>query len=176
MIGDSSKLPKTLQKLILEAEEITKKSTKLKLIVAVSYSGRDDIVQACQGIAHKVKDALLEPTDITESLIDQELKTNRVIDFPSPDLLIRTSGEQRLSNFLLWQLAYTELFFVESFWPDFGEREYAAALCFFQSRQRRFGKRVLEDDSYWVGTFIDTMGSKPMERMQYSIGVWYTMF
>ncbi|XP_058101182.1 cis-prenyltransferase 4, chloroplastic-like isoform X1 [Magnolia sinica] len=140
VIGDSSKLPKSLQMLINEAEEMTKNNTRLDLMVAVSYSGRDDIVQACQKIAYKVKDGLLEPGDITELLIEQELETNAV-DFPFPDLLIRTSGELRVSNFLLWQLAYTELFFTGSLWPDFGEAEYVQALQSYQDRQRRFGLR-----------------------------------
>ncbi|KAL6006352.1 Cis-prenyltransferase 4, chloroplastic [Asimina triloba] len=140
VIGDSSKLPQSLQKLIAEAEEMTKNNTRLDLMVAVSYSGRGDIVRACQKIASKVKDGLLEPADISEMLIEQELETNAV-DFPSPDLLIRTSGELRVSNFLLWQLAYTELFFTGSLWPDFGEAEYAQALRSYQERQRRFGLR-----------------------------------
>lgn len=114
----------------------------LDLIVAVSYSGRNDIVQACQKIAGKVKDGLLEPGDITESVIEKELETNCASDFPCPDLLIRTSGELRVSNFLLWQLAYTELFFTPSLWPDFSESDFVEALCSFQHRHRRFGGRI----------------------------------
>ncbi|KAJ8642471.1 hypothetical protein MRB53_019165 [Persea americana] len=142
VIGDSSRLPVSLQKLINKAEEMTKDNTRLDLLVAVSYSGRNDIVQACQKIAGKVKDGLLEPGNITESIIEQELETNCAADFPCPDLLIRTSGELRVSNFLLWQVAYTELFFTSSLWPDFGESEYVEALRSFQQRQRRFGGRV----------------------------------
>ncbi|KAK9289388.1 hypothetical protein L1049_007543 [Liquidambar formosana] len=138
VIGDFSKLPKTLQELISDAEETTKNNSQLQLIVAVSYSGKYDIVQACQSIALKVKNSLIEPKDIDESLIEQELETN-CTEFPYPDLLIRTSGELRVSNFLLWQLSYTELFFLQSLWPDFGEAEFLEALCSFQQRQRRYG-------------------------------------
>lgn len=109
--------------------------------MAVSYSGRGDIAQACQKISQKVKHGVLEPEEITESLIAQELETSNV-EFPYPDLLIRTSGEARLSNFLLWQSAYSELFFTNTYWPDFGEADYVEALYAFQKRQRRFGQRI----------------------------------
>lgn len=140
VIGDSSKLSRSLQELIARAEETTKTNCGLQLIVAVSYSGQYDIVQACQKIALKVRDGIIEPNDINESLIKQELETN-CSEFPYPDLLIRTSGELRISNFLLWQLAYTELYFTRSLWPDFGEVEFLEALQAFQQRQRRYGGR-----------------------------------
>ncbi|KAF8397299.1 hypothetical protein HHK36_016212 [Tetracentron sinense] len=140
VIGDSSKLPKSLQKLITDTEEITKNNSGLQLIVAASYSGQYDIVQACQSIAHKVKDGVIQPEDINKSLIEQELETN-CTEFPYPDLLIRTSGELRVSNFLLWQLAYTELFFARSLWPDFGEADFVEALHSYQQRQRHYGGR-----------------------------------
>jgi len=139
-IGDSSKLPDPIKELITYAEERTNHNSGLQLIVAVSYSGKHDIVQACQSIALKVKDGVIEPEDINEFLIEQELQTN-CTDIPNPDLLIRTSGELRVSNFLLWQLAYTELYFTHSHWPDFGETEFVMALQSFQQRQRRYGKR-----------------------------------
>ncbi|KAM5583261.1 dehydrodolichyl diphosphate synthase 2 [Rosa sericea] len=158
VIGDSSKLPDSLQKLIREAEEKTKDNFRLQLIVAVSYSGKYDVVQACKSISQKVKDGLvvqacksisqkvkdglIQVEDINESVIEQELETN-CTEFPYPDLLIRTSGELRVSNFLLWQLAYTELFFVPALWPDFGKAEFAEALISFQQRQRRYGRRDL---------------------------------
>lgn len=142
VIGDVSKLPNSLQMSIAEAEHSTKHNSQLNLIVGLSYSGRNDILQACQRLARQVEDGLLKPTDITESLFEKELKTSCAGGLGSPDLLIRTSGEQRLSNFLLWQLAYTELFFTDSLWPEFGEAQYAEALCSFQCRERRFGKRV----------------------------------
>jgi ditrans,polycis-polyprenyl diphosphate synthase len=140
VIGDSSKLPKSLQKLISDAEETTKDDSRLQLIVAVSYSGKYDIIQACRSIASKVKDGALELEDISESLIEQELETN-CTEYPYPDLLIRTSGEQRVSNFLLWQLAYTEFFFARELWPDFGKAEFVEALISYQQRQRRYGAR-----------------------------------
>ncbi|XP_037497807.1 dehydrodolichyl diphosphate synthase 2 [Jatropha curcas] len=141
VIGDSSKLPQSLQRLINEVEETTKNFSKLHLLVAVSYSGKYDVLKACKSIAARVKDGLIEPEDITESLIEQELETN-CSEFPSPDLLIRTSGELRISNFLLWQLAYTELFFAEELWPDFGKEGFVEALTSYQQRQRRYGQRL----------------------------------
>lgn len=140
MIGDSSRLPKSLQKLASDAEEKTKENSQLQLIVAASYSGKYDVLQACKSIAQKVKDDLVQVDDIDESLIEQELETS-CTQYPYPDLLIRTSGEQRVSNFLLWQLAYTELFFAPALWPDFGKAELVQALTSFQQRQRRFGGR-----------------------------------
>ncbi|KAI3944995.1 hypothetical protein MKX01_028377, partial [Papaver californicum] len=142
VIGDSSKLPISLQKLITKATETTKNNARLQLIVAVSYSGRHDLVQACQSISQKVKDGKIELEDIDETLINQELETS-CTEFPYPDLLIRTSGELRISNFMLWQLAYTELLFVESLWPDFGESKFLEALLSFQRRQRRYGEKVM---------------------------------
>ncbi|KAI3836876.1 hypothetical protein MKW98_005209 [Papaver atlanticum] len=134
VIGDSTKLPDSLQRWIIKTTETTKNNSRFHLIMAVDYSGRNDIVQACQSISHKVKDGLIKPEDIDEPLFNQELQTN-CTEFPYPDLLIRTSGELRMSNFLMWQLAYTELYFDESLWPDFGEKEFAMALHSFQKRQ-----------------------------------------
>ncbi|RZR92725.1 hypothetical protein BHM03_00021079, partial [Ensete ventricosum] len=141
IIGDSSDLPQSLQKLVKEVVDLTKNNAQIDLIIAISYSERRDITQACQTIAQKVKHGFLEPEDY-ESHIAEELETNCIVEFPYPDLLIRTSGELRLSNFLLWQSAYTELFFTNKYWPDFGEADYMEALCSFQSRQRRFGQQV----------------------------------
>ncbi|KAL4282716.1 hypothetical protein GQ457_16G023610 [Hibiscus cannabinus] len=138
VIGDLAKLPEALQELILNLEETTKNNTHFQLIVAVSYSGQYDVVQACQRLALKAKHGLVEPGDIDASLIEQELETY-CSEFPHPDLLIRTSGEFRISNFMLWQLAYTELFFAQSLWPDFGEAEFLKALLAFQQRRRRYG-------------------------------------
>ncbi|KAK1355727.1 Alkyl transferase [Heracleum sosnowskyi] len=138
IIGDPSKLPMSLQRSIARLEETTKHNSGLHLAIAVNYSGKYDIVQACQSIAQKVKDGSIEPEDINELSIEQELET-KCAEYPYPDLLIRTSGELRLSNFFLWQLAYTELFFSESHWPDFGEADFVEALLSFQQRQRRYG-------------------------------------
>ncbi|WVZ68094.1 hypothetical protein U9M48_017082 [Paspalum notatum var. saurae] len=144
VIGDSSRLPVSLQKTAREAEEATRNNSQLDLTLAISYSGRMDIVQACRSLAQKVHDKLLMPEDIDESLFAVELETGHANDeLPCPDLLIRTSGELRLSNFLLWQSAYSELFFTDTLWPDFGEDDYLEALVSFQSRDRRFGARKL---------------------------------
>ncbi|PHT70803.1 Dehydrodolichyl diphosphate synthase 2 [Capsicum annuum] len=140
IIGDTSMLHKSLQELIDKAVKTTKENSQLHVVIAVNYSGQYDVVQACQTIAQKVKDGIIEPEDISSFLVEQELQTN-CTDFPCPDLLIRTSGELRLSNFLLWQLAYAELFFSHSHWPDFGEAEFLEALCSFQQRQRRYGSQ-----------------------------------
>ncbi|KAI3973493.1 hypothetical protein MKW92_041519 [Papaver armeniacum] len=138
--GLEDELENFYEKLIAKATETTKNNTRLQLIVAVSYSGRYDLVQACQSISQKVKDGKIQLEDIDETLINQELETS-CTKYPYPDLLIRTSGELRISNFMLWQLAYTELLFVESLWPDFGESEFLEALHSFQRRQRRYGGR-----------------------------------
>jgi len=141
VIGDCTRLPVSLQKTVREAEEATSKNLQLDLILAISYSGRRDIVQACTNLAHKVRDELLGPDDIDESLFADELQTNCANELPYPDLLIRTGGEVRLSNFLMWQSAYSELFFTSTLWPDFGEADYVEALIYFQGRDRRFGQR-----------------------------------
>ncbi|KAI3989775.1 hypothetical protein MKX01_040745 [Papaver californicum] len=143
VIGDSTKLPRSLQKCITTVTETTRRNSSCHLIMAVNYSGRSDIVHACQRISNKVKDGLIQPEDIDERLVNHELET-KCTEFPYPELLIRTSGELRLSNFLMWQLAYTELYFDESFWPDFGEKQFLQALQSFQRRQRRFGGQVEE--------------------------------
>ncbi|XP_066307455.1 uncharacterized protein [Miscanthus floridulus] len=144
VIGDSSRLPVSLQKTAREAEEATRSNSQLDLTLAIGYSGRRDIVQACRNLAQKVHDKLLKPEDIDESLLADELETSHANELPDyPDLLIRTSGELRLSNFLLWQSAYAELFFTDTLWPDFGEADYFEALVSFQSRDRRFGRRKL---------------------------------
>ena len=140
MIGNLSRLPEQLQKLVIEVTESTKKNSVLHFIVAVSYSGQYDIVQACKNIAHKVKDGLVEPEDVDKSMIEQELQTN-CTEYPYPDLLIRTSGELRVSNFMLWQMAYTELCFFSTLWPDFGRDDFVQALRSFQQRKRRYGGR-----------------------------------
>ncbi|KAL3536514.1 hypothetical protein ACH5RR_004975 [Cinchona calisaya] len=142
VIGDTSKLPSNLNELITDLERTTMNNTRLHLVVAVNYSGKHDIVQACRKISQMVKDGLIGPEDIDESLVEQELET-KCTEFPCPDLLIRTSGELRISNFLLWQLAYAELFFAQSHWPDFGETEFIEALSSFQQRQRRYGGRII---------------------------------
>lgn len=139
-MGDLSKLPEQLQKLVIEVAETTKENSILHFIVAVSYSGQYDIVQACKSIAQQVKDGHVVPEDIDKSMIEQELQTN-CTEYPYPDLLIRTSGELRVSNFMLWQMAYTELCFFSTLWPDFGRDDFVEALLSFQQRKRRYGLR-----------------------------------
>ncbi|XP_022858665.1 dehydrodolichyl diphosphate synthase 2-like [Olea europaea var. sylvestris] len=137
-IGDKSKLPEPLQELVATAEETTRGNTGLHLLVALNYSGRYDIMQATKSIAGKVKDGIFQVEDINEILFEKELKTG-CAKFPNPDLLIRTSGEQRISNFYLWQLAYTEIFFSKKKFPDFNEEDFIEALSSFQKRERRYG-------------------------------------
>ncbi|KAK4477309.1 hypothetical protein RD792_016525 [Penstemon davidsonii] len=138
IIGDKSRLPKSLQSLITTAEESSKSNKGMRLFVALNYSGRYDITQATKKIASKVRDGILSAQDIDEGSFDQHLETSQ-IDFPNPDLLIRTSGELRLSNFMLWQLAYTELLFVQKLFPEFNEGDLLEAFRSFQQRQRRYG-------------------------------------
>ncbi|XP_021851181.2 cis-prenyltransferase 4, chloroplastic-like [Spinacia oleracea] len=140
VIGDTFTLPNSLQKAIEEIEEQTKDNNNgIHLVLAISYSGQNDILHACQIIATKVKDGLLQPEDITKAFFQQHLQTN-VTDIPLPDLIIRTSGELRISNFFLWQSAYSEMYFTDTLWPDFGECEFVKALRSYQKRARRFGK------------------------------------
>ncbi|CAN8253237.1 unnamed protein product [Cochlearia groenlandica] len=141
VIGNRGKIPESLLTLIQEVEEATKSYKGKQLIIAIDYSGRFDILQACKSLAEKAKNGLIQIEDIDEKAMDQELMT-KCSEFPNPDLLIRTSGEQRISNFFLWQSAYTELYFPSDLWPDFGEAEYLDALTWYQQRQRRFGRRV----------------------------------
>ena len=139
-IGDTALLSDSLQQVLEYTKEATQNNTRTHVVFAVSYSGQDDITKACQSIAMKVKDGAIDPKDITKSVIEQELET-KITATPCPDLLIRTSGEVRISNFLLWQLAYSEQYFTKTLWPDFGEPEFTEALQSFQQRRRRFGGR-----------------------------------
>ncbi|ESQ50044.1 hypothetical protein EUTSA_v10002055mg [Eutrema salsugineum] len=141
VIGKRTNIPESLLGLIREVEEATKSYKEKHLVMAIDYSGRFDILQACKSLSEKAKNGLIQVEDIDEKLMDKELMTS-CSDFPNPDLLIRTSGEKRISNFFLWQSAYTELYFPNVLWPDFGEAEYLKALTWFQQRQRRFGRGV----------------------------------
>ncbi|XP_055831520.1 cis-prenyltransferase 7, chloroplastic-like [Solanum dulcamara] len=140
-IGDKSVLTKSLRGALTVMEEKTKSNTGLHLMIAINYSGRHDILQATKSIASKVNNGHLAVQDIDQSLFKQELET-RCAEFPEPDLLIRTSGEQRVSNFMLWQLAYTELYFAKKLFPDMEEVDFIEALISFQSRGRRYGGSI----------------------------------
>lgn len=136
VIGSKDKLPQNIVKAISDAEELTKNNTGLKLNIAFNYGGRDELRRMVQKIAEKVRNGEIEAADITEQTISDNLDT---AGLPNPDLIIRTSGELRLSNFLLFQGAYSELYFPDVLWPDFGEEEFRKALGAYKGRDRRFG-------------------------------------
>ncbi len=137
VIGDLNMLPEYARGEMLEALELTKSNTGLNLVMALSYSSRWELVHAVKLIAEKVKAGALESENITQEILSQNLWTSA---FPDPELMIRTSGEYRISNFLLYQLAYAELYFTNTRWPDFRKENLYEAIINFQSRERRFGK------------------------------------
>lgn len=142
VLGDYSALPEDAVKSLEKTLEATKNNTGLQFNIALNYGGRDEITKAVRAIGEKVKQGLMEPEDINEESIAAELFTGVLqADVPDPELIIRTSGELRLSNFLLWQSAYSELVFPDVYWPDFTPEEYEKALEDYQSRERRFGGR-----------------------------------
>jgi undecaprenyl diphosphate synthase len=136
VIGERGLLPNTILTLVEQVEELTKVNKKLTIQMAISYGSRAEIINAVREIAQKSRDRRLDPEKITEQDFEQHLYTAGV---PDPDLLIRTSGEQRISNYLLWQVAYTELVFVDKYWPDFTPEDFMEALLTYQNRERRFG-------------------------------------
>jgi undecaprenyl diphosphate synthase len=136
-IGEVQNLPKNCQRELAEAIELTKEGTRMTLVLALSYSGRWDLTQAAQRLAADVASGQLLPSAVNETTITGYLAT---AGMPDPELLIRTSGEQRISNFLLWQLAYTELYITPVLWPDFRRSHFRDALLAYQGRERRFGK------------------------------------
>jgi len=137
IIGDVSAFSAELQQRIEAAEALTAANETLQLNIAANYGGRWDITQACRQLADEVAAGRLQSEAITPELIQQHLS---LCGLPEPDLFIRTGGEQRISNFLLWQLAYTELYFTDALWPEFDKKAFAEALASFASRQRRFGR------------------------------------
>jgi undecaprenyl diphosphate synthase len=137
VIGNRSDLPKEANAVLEQGVELTKDNTLLTLIVALSYGSRDEILRAVHSLAKDVKSGSLDPDDINETLFEARLDT---VGIPDPDLIIRTSGEYRISNYLLWQSAYAEYFFAEELWPDFHKQEYYKALLSYTQRERRFGK------------------------------------
>lgn len=147
MIGDISALPQEVQAELLESIQKTKDNTGLTLILALSYSGRWDLTRAIKRIVQDVTAGRISEQDVTDDLVEKYLSTASI---PDPDLLIRTSGEFRLSNFLLWQLAYTEIYISSRFWPGFQRDELYAAIASYQKRERRFGmvsEQVKKDDT-----------------------------
>lgn len=136
-IGDLEQLPEPCLKQLQKAIKKTAQNTSCTLVLALSYSSKHEIVEAARSLAAKVKLGELEIEDIDETVFSKSLYTK---DIPNPELMIRTSGEIRISNFLLWQLAYTELYFTEKMWPDFNKDDFYSAILEYQKRERRFGK------------------------------------
>ncbi|MFT3842002.1 MAG: isoprenyl transferase [Myxococcaceae bacterium] len=135
-IGDLNRLPTQVREVLDELREVSAKNTKMVLTLALSYGGREELVKAAQALAAKAKAGQLDPSSISESAVEKELSTH---DLPALDLIIRTSGERRISNFLLWQGAYAELYFTDTLWPDFRTPQLLEALEAYLGRERRFG-------------------------------------
>lgn len=146
VIGDIARLPEDVQKKLHETEEHTKDNATMTMVVALSYSSRWEITKAVQDIVTDVKSGKISEQAICEDMVSKYLQTAFM---PDPDLLIRTGGEVRVSNYLLWQIAYSELYFCDTFWPDFAEEDLYRAIANYQSRQRRFGKteQQIEDQN-----------------------------
>lgn len=136
ILGDIETMPPAFKEKITALQTLTEKNTQLTLVIAFNYSGRWDILNATRNLCLKVKSHALDPQKMTYEDLSLEMNTAFL---PDPDLFIRTSGEERLSNFMLWQMAYTELYFTEVFWPDFNQEKFEEALRDFSSRQRRYG-------------------------------------
>ena len=151
-IGDLTPFPKTLKKIIYSSESLTKNNDKFLLNVCVNYGGRQEIVKAAKELAFKSCSGEIKPSEVNEALFNSELLTRGIKD---PELLIRTSGEKRISNFLLWQLAYSEIYISDVLWPEFNEYEFLKAIIDYQSRNRRFGgieslpNESFEDSQYF---------------------------
>ncbi len=137
MIGDISRLPELVREQLLNVIDLTKNNTKGNLILALNYGSQSEILKAVKEISQEVKDGQLQIDDITESVFEKHLYTK---DFPPVDLMIRTSGEVRISNFLLWQLAYAELQFLDVLWPDFSKEDFFKCIVDYQKTERRYGK------------------------------------
>jgi len=137
IIGDKTRLPEKVNKVVTHLEERTRNNDAMTVVIALSYSSKWEIAHAAKMIAQEVSKGELQPEDITEELFNNHMQTAFA---PDPDLLIRTGGELRISNYLLWQIAYSELYFCDTFWPDFDEQCLHQAIADYQKRQRRFGK------------------------------------
>ena len=151
-IGDLTPLPETLKQIIYRSESLTKNNNTFNLNVCLNYGGRQEIVKVAKELALKSSSGEIKPSEVNEELFNSELLTQGIKD---PELLIRTSGEKRISNFLLWQLAYSEIYISEVFWPDFNEFEFLKAIIDYQSRKRRFGG-------------IESLPNESFEDSQYS--------
>jgi undecaprenyl diphosphate synthase len=136
VIGDRARLPEDIVKLIDNAENITRDNTRITVVIALSYGGRQDIVFAARELARRAKEGTVNVDGITEESFAPFLMTAGI---PDPDMIVRTSGEKRISNFLLWQMAYAELFFTDTLWPDFSKQDMEAAITFYNGRERRYG-------------------------------------
>jgi undecaprenyl diphosphate synthase len=137
VIGDTARLPQDVQDKLQATMDHTAGNTAMTMVIALSYSSKWELTKATREIACELRDGKIQPEDINEELISQHLLTNFM---PDPDLLIRTGGEVRISNYLLWQIAYSELYFCDTYWPDFDEECLHKAIVHYQSRQRRYGK------------------------------------
>ena len=137
VVGDRSRLPSSVREKITWAETRTAGNGRMVLTLALSYSGREEILRAAMRFARDVQSGTMSPDDLSDSVFSRYMESSSL---PPPDLLIRTSGEVRISNFFLWQIAYTELYFTQTLWPDFREEDYRRALTDYQERKRRFGK------------------------------------
>ena len=146
VIGDRSRLPEEVRQKLAATEANTAGNTAMTMVVALSYSSKWEITNAIKDIAQDIKGGTLQVDDICEDLLSQKLQTNFM---PDPELLIRTGGELRISNYLLWQIAYSELYFCDTYWPDFNEEALHKAIASYQNRQRRFGKtgRQVEEEN-----------------------------
>lgn len=141
-IGERDRLPSSVRRVLDTIIDLTRHNTRITVILALSYSGRHDIVKMVRQIAKNVKEGNFDPEQIDEAMVSSHTETGSI---PSPDLLIRTSGEMRISNFFLWQIPYTEFYVTPTLWPDFRETQYIQALVEFQRRQRRFGRTDEEE-------------------------------
>jgi len=136
-IGDRTRLPPSVRRTLEQVIQLTRDNHRMTVVLALSYSGRDEIARMTRKLARAAREGKLDPDDIDEPMISAHMDTP---DLPDPDLLIRTSGEMRISNFYLWQLAYSELYVTPTLWPDFRKQEYLQALLDYQRRRRRFGR------------------------------------
>lgn len=144
VVGDMQRLPQSVQDKLRETMEHTAQNTAMTMVVALSYSSRWELTKAAKSIASDVKAGILQLEYITEELMNQRLETAFM---PDPELLIRTGGELRISNYMLWQIAYSELYFCDTYWPDFNEADLHQAIASYQARQRRFGKTGMQVES-----------------------------